>query len=483
LLGNVTSSSDPTGKSLTNTVTGGASTAVTTTTFGAAGAGTITFRVSGSGLAAPVDLSLVVAAGTTIDTALASLQTAVANNSALQTAGITVTTAAAGSALVLTDKRGEAVDIASSGDLKGLFGLGSFRGATGAGGSFDYTSVTGSAGAFTAAASTLEFSLSGGAKVSITTGVPTAATEAATIVAINNALAGNTTLSGAGFYAVDNAGQIKITNNSNTNFRLATIGAANDAGFNAATATGLAQTANTQSAATTIATFDTGGAYQTSVLDYAAQRLGTDKQTITLTSDDNNGVQQSLAINLQNAGTPNARTLDETIASINSALLQSNNATLQKIVAVKEQNGSNVEGIKFVGVKKFQVSVGATGSGAGIGSQGTLQAAGVVGAGSTADISTQNSAQDAVNALAAAVTSLGSAQAVVGRGQNQFGYAINLASSQLTNLAASESRIRDADLASEAANLTKAQTLLQAGIAALAQANSAPQAVLSLLRG
>ncbi len=44
-------------------------------------------------------------------------------------------------------------------------------------------------------------------------------------------------------------------------------------------------------------------------------------------------------------------------------------------------------------------------------------------------------------------------------------------------------RIRDADLASEAANLSKAQVLQQAGIAALAQANSAPQAVLSLLKG
>jgi len=88
-----------------------------------------------------------------------------------------------------------------------------------------------------------------------------------------------------------------------------------------------------------------------------------------------------------------------------------------------------------------------------------------------------------VTALANAVSALGKAQAVVGRGENQFGFAINLAQSQLTNLASAESRIRDADLASEAANLTKAQTLLQAGIAALAQANSAPQAVLALLRG
>jgi flagellin len=81
------------------------------------------------------------------------------------------------------------------------------------------------------------------------------------------------------------------------------------------------------------------------------------------------------------------------------------------------------------------------------------------------------------------VTLLGAAQAVVGKGQNQFNFAISLAQTQLNNLAASESRIRDADLAAEAANLTKAQILQQAGIAALAQANVAPQAVLTLLRG
>jgi flagellin len=148
---------------------------------------------------------------------------------------------------------------------------------------------------------------------------------------------------------------------------------------------------------------------------------------------------------------------------------------------VKELSGG-AEGIKFLGTAAFQVSIGATADGAGIGSQGSLQTATVVGTGGTADISNQSAAQYAVTALASAVGTLGQAQAVVGRGQNQFGYAINLAQSQLTNLASAESRIRDADLASEAANLTKAQTLLQAGIAALAQANSAPQAVLALLR-
>ena len=51
------------------------------------------------------------------------------------------------------------------------------------------------------------------------------------------------------------------------------------------------------------------------------------------------------------------------------------------------------------------------------------------------------------------------------------------------NLSASESRIRDTDMASEMMNFTRAQILSQAGTAMLAQANQAPQSVLQLLRG
>ena len=80
------------------------------------------------------------------------------------------------------------------------------------------------------------------------------------------------------------------------------------------------------------------------------------------------------------------------------------------------------------------------------------------------------------------VQTLGSAQAVVGQGENGMNYAINLASSQLTNTASAESNIRDANMATESANLTKASIQLQAGIAALAQANSAPQQILTLLQ-
>ncbi len=74
-------------------------------------------------------------------------------------------------------------------------------------------------------------------------------------------------------------------------------------------------------------------------------------------------------------------------------------------------------------------------------------------------------------------------QGKVGTGQNQLQYAVQLAQSQIASFSAAESRIRDADIATEAANLTKAQLLQQSSIAALAQANQAPQAILSLLKG
>ncbi len=70
----------------------------------------------------------------------------------------------------------------------------------------------------------------------------------------------------------------------------------------------------------------------------------------------------------------------------------------------------------------------------------------------------------------------------MGAGENKLQYAIDLANSQITNFSSAESQIRDADVATEAANLTKAQVLEQASVAAMAQANAAPQAVLKLLQ-
>jgi flagellin-like hook-associated protein FlgL len=88
----------------------------------------------------------------------------------------------------------------------------------------------------------------------------------------------------------------------------------------------------------------------------------------------------------------------------------------------------------------------------------------------------------AINAITQAVQNLGTVQGIVGAGENTLNYAINLAQSQITSFSAAQSQIRDANVAEQAANLTKAQVLQQASIAAMAQANQEPQAVLALLK-
>ena len=164
-------------------------------------------------------------------------------------------------------------------------------------------------------------------------------------------------------------------------------------------------------------------------------------------------------------------------------LQASKNPTLQSIVAVKE-NVNGAEQINFLSsLSSFSVSVGSSVNGNGV-NGGIAQTFGSVvnGTASNAAIDTLAGAQAAITAVTAAVATLGSAQATVGKGENQLSYAVNLAQSQITNISAAQSQIRDANVAMEAANMTKAQVLQQATIAAMAQANQEPQAVLKLLQ-
>jgi len=91
-------------------------------------------------------------------------------------------------------------------------------------------------------------------------------------------------------------------------------------------------------------------------------------------------------------------------------------------------------------------------------------------------------AQDALTEVSAAITSLGSVQNSVGILENRVQFAIGLAQSQIVNTKAAESRIRDANIAEESANMTRFNILNQSGIAALAQANQSSAVILSLLR-
>ncbi|MBI5104844.1 MAG: flagellin FliC [Solirubrobacterales bacterium] len=81
-----------------------------------------------------------------------------------------------------------------------------------------------------------------------------------------------------------------------------------------------------------------------------------------------------------------------------------------------------------------------------------------------------------------AIASVSSTRATFGAVQNRLERAMSVSAAYQENLVSAESRIRDVDMAEEMVNLTKAQILSQAGTAMLAQANQAPQAVLSLIR-
>jgi flagellin len=88
----------------------------------------------------------------------------------------------------------------------------------------------------------------------------------------------------------------------------------------------------------------------------------------------------------------------------------------------------------------------------------------------------------ALTAVDAAIGTVSTARATLGATQNRFEHKINNLNVTVENLSASESRIRDVDMAQEMMSFTKSQILSQAGTAMLAQANQSSQGVLSLLR-
>jgi flagellin len=98
-------------------------------------------------------------------------------------------------------------------------------------------------------------------------------------------------------------------------------------------------------------------------------------------------------------------------------------------------------------------------------------------------ISSAASAQAALASIDYAISTVSTQRSSFGAVQNRLQHTVANLGVAVENLSASESRIRDVDMASEMVKFTKDQILSQAGTAMLAQANQAPQSVLSLLRG
>lgn len=96
-------------------------------------------------------------------------------------------------------------------------------------------------------------------------------------------------------------------------------------------------------------------------------------------------------------------------------------------------------------------------------------------------ISTQSTANAAITAIDTAIKTISEQRSNLGAMQNRLDHTINNLQAASENLSASQSRIRDVDMAAEMSAFTKTQILSQAGVAMLAQANQVPQAVLKLL--
>ncbi|MGD1092158.1 MAG: flagellin [Bryobacteraceae bacterium] len=473
----------------------------------------VKIRLTGDGLnGAPAnDLSVNLATTDTITTALGKINAAIAANTTVAATGVTaVAGGASGNIIQFVGPTGSSFQVQTAGDVNNALGFGAWTSAAGqatTATTFNYNNITATAAFSTLTPGTTEgmdISINGGPTLVVGTQT-TAATEAAQLSTLNTAFQANAATRAAGITATDNAGSIEVSSANNVNFRLSFYGGSGDAlGFGAAgagsTATSAASFGTTYAVKNSI---NSSGAEasvngtNTDVYQFTGLQNFGDAQTITLSAVDGNGAEHSLNVNLTTA---NAGNLDQALGTINSAIAASNDSTLNQIAAFKEQGTTTatpvngVEGIRFLSAGgAFTVSLGASnanGAGVDVGladgvtgnSGGGVLTSALNGVGSTANINNVSTATAAVTQLANSVQILGSAQAVVGQGENEMNYAINLASSQLTNTAAAESNIRDANMATESANLTKASIQLQAGIAALAQANSAPQQILTLLQ-
>jgi len=107
--------------------------------------------------------------------------------------------------------------------------------------------------------------------------------------------------------------------------------------------------------------------------------------------------------------------------------------------------------------------------------------AGIVTFGTTVNVNTQTFALAMVDLMDSTIDQVTSIRGRIGSFQNRFESSVRTQNIAIENVTASESRLRDVDMAQEMTNFSKLQILQQSGTAMLGQANSLPQSVLRLL--
>ncbi len=154
-------------------------------------------------------------------------------------------------------------------------------------------------------------------------------------------------------------------------------------------------------------------------------------------------------------------------------------AEIDRIAAVTNFNGINMLASGSTSVV-FQVGINGTSADT-ITVSGVNATASAIGV-SGLSLSSAGAAQSALAILDSAISTVASLRATFGTTQNRIESTIRSLAIAIENTSAAESRIRDVDIASETAELTRNQVLQQAGVAVLAQANVSPSIALTLLQ-
>lgn len=184
------------------------------------------------------------------------------------------------------------------------------------------------------------------------------------------------------------------------------------------------------------------------------------------------------------------------------AVQAANGGTGDNGAAEQDEIDSLVEEIKAIGVRttfsgnkvfsdysttalSFQVGSGSSDTLDALSDDFTLDTTGASGVFSVdlEAVDLTSDAAAAIDDIDDAIAEVSTARGTLGAVQNRLEHTVANLGVAVENLTASESRIRDVDMATEMVNFTRAQILSQAGTSMLAQANQAPQSILSLLRG
>ena len=185
---------------------------------------------------------------------------------------------------------------------------------------------------------------------------------------------------------------------------------------------------------------------------------------------------RELAVQASNEGTMD--TTERGYLAQEFTLLQSE---LDRIVNVTEYNGQKLVDGTISGGIDFQVGMNNTAN-----DRITMSIATTTTTGLSIDtdsLATASQAQAAITALDTALATVNTERASLGATQNRLQMTISNLGNMYENMAASNSRLKDVDVAEESANMAAQQILSQAGTSMLAQANQLPQSALSLIGG